>query len=160
MILINYKDFIGVSKLNENVQQAKQFLKNRALSDKKAKVKKEEDKEKVTLTEEEARRAETNVDFIKIRDMLRDNPGYVFAFTKFFFSDNVPFEELQSAYDDIKEYRSVIHTLPMPIDKYSAIVPDKTDKRPGFERLKDGWINYMVKLKENIWELLRLQKEK
>ena len=137
MILVNYKDFIGASKLNENVQQAKNFLKEKALLAKKAKVKKEEDREKVTLTKEEARRAESDPTFIKIRDMLRDNPGYVFTFVKFNVEDNVPFEELERTYLDIKEYRSVLHNLPMTIDKYADIEPSKDDKRNGFERLGD-----------------------
>ena len=137
MILVNYKDFIGASKLNENVQQAKNFLKEKALLAKKAKVKKEEDREKVTLTQEEARRAESDPTFIKIRDMLRDNPGYVFTFVKFNVEDNVPFEELERTYLDIKEYRSVLHNLPMTIDKYADIEPSKDDKRNGFERLGD-----------------------
>jgi len=136
MIFINYKDFIGSSKIDENVQQAKNFLKSRALEDKKSKAKKDE-KEKVSLTPDEIRRAETDPTFIKIRDMLRDNPGYVYTFVKFNKEDNVPFEELASTYNDIKEYRAVIHNLPMTIDKYVNIVPDESDKRNGYERLGD-----------------------
>lgn len=137
MILVNYKDFIGTSRIDENVQQAKNFLKSRALADKKSKVKKEEEKEKVSLTPDEIRRAETDPTFIKIRDMLRDNPGYVYTFVKFNVEDGVPFEELLSTYNDIKEYRAVLHNLPMTVDKYSNIVPDKSDSRNGFERLGD-----------------------
>lgn len=135
MIFTNYQNFLGELRIDENVQQAKVYLKKRALADKKSKTKKEDDT--LTLTPEESRRAENNADFIKIRDLLRDNPGYVFTFVKFFFEEEVPFEELKAVYDKIKEYRSVIHTLPMEITKYTDVVPTKADPRKGFERLGD-----------------------
>lgn len=132
MLFKNYQDFIGNFRVDENVQQAKIYLKKKALADKKIRTKKEDE----TLTTEESRRAESNPDFIKIRDMLRDNPGYVYTFTKFFFEYEVPFEELKDMYDKIKEYRSVISTLPMTIDKYAELEVGK-DGRNGFEVLGD-----------------------
>jgi hypothetical protein len=131
MLFKNYQEFIGSFRIDENVQQAKIYLRKKALADKKAKTKKEDE----TLTPEEGRRAETNPDFIKIKDMLRDNPGHVFAFTKFFFEEGVPFEELKAMYDTIKEYRSVIGNLPMTVDKYADV--ESKDGRTGFEMLGD-----------------------
>jgi hypothetical protein len=131
MLFKNYQEFIGSFRIDENVQQAKIYLRKKALADKKAKTKKEDE----TLTAEEGRRAETNPDFIKIKDMLRDNPGHVFAFTKFFFEEGVPFEELKAMYDTIKEYRSVIGNLPMTVDKYADV--ESKDGRTGFEMLGD-----------------------
>jgi hypothetical protein len=132
MLFKNYQEFIGSFRIDENVQQAKIYLKKRALADKKLKTKKEDE----TLTPEEIRRVENNPEFIKIRDMLRDNPGHVFAFTKFFFDEGVPFDDLKEMYDKIKEYRSVIGNLPMPVDKYADLEVGK-DGRKGFEVLGD-----------------------
>jgi Ankyrin repeats (3 copies) len=133
MLFKNYQEFIGSFKIDENVQQAKTFLKKRALAAKKEKTKKEDEQ----LTPEEIRRAENNPDFLKIKDLLKDNPGYVYPFTRFFFEEGVPFEELVNMFNKIKEYKQFISTLPMPVEKYADVVPDNNDKRKGFERLGD-----------------------
>lgn len=133
MLFKNYQEFASNFKIDENVQQAKIWMKKRALADKREKTKKED----ATLSPEEVRKVETNPEFIKIRDMLRDNPGYVYAFTRFFFEEEVPFDDLKDMYAKIKEHRAVISTLPMPVERYADIVPDENDKRKGFERLGD-----------------------
>ena len=69
--------------------------------------------------------------------MLKDNPGYVYTFTKFFFEEEVPLEELKTMYERIRENKAFISTLPMPVEKYADVVPSDTDKRKGFERLGD-----------------------
>lgn len=136
MLFTSYKEFIGENLINENVQQAKLFLVKRALAQKKESPKSKND-DSVELTPEEKRKAENDPNFLKIKNLLNDNPGYVFAFTKFFFEENVPFEELEEVYGKIKEYRSVLSSLPMSVDRYALVVPDKTDSRSGFERLGD-----------------------
>lgn len=133
MIFKKYQQFLGDFRIDENVQQAKIYLKKKALEVKKAKS----NNDKEILNPDEQRRAENNPYFLKIKDLLRDNPGYVYAFTKFFFEEEVPMESLSEVYNDIKEYRSVIHNLPMTIDRYPDVVPDKADSRKGFERLGD-----------------------
>ena len=133
MLFKNYQEFASNFKIDENVQQAKIWMKKRALADKRTKTKKED----ATLSPEEVRKVETNPEFIKIRDMLRDNPGYVYAFTRFFFEEEVPFDDLKDMYAKIKEHRAVISTLPMPVERYADITPDDKDKRKGFERLGD-----------------------
>ena len=130
--MINFKNFSENNSINENVQQAKIFLKKRLLASKKSKTGKDE-----TLTPEEQRRAENNPDFLKIKEMLRDNPGYVYSFTKFFFEEEVPFDELKAMYAKIKENRAVINTLPMRVEEYADIEPTSSDQRKGFERLGD-----------------------
>ena len=140
MRMINFKNFSATDSVNENVQQAKIFLKKRFLAAKKSKTGKEDE----TLTPEEQRRAETNPEFLKIKEMLRDNPGYVYAFTKFFFEEEVPFEELKAMYAKIKKNRAVINTLPMRVEEYADIEATSSDQRKGFERLGDD----MTKLEE------------
>ena len=80
--MINKKYFDFKDSLNENIQQAKVYLKNLALKKKKEAA--GETDQPVGLSAEEVRAAETNPMFTKIKDMCRDNPGYTFLFTKIF----------------------------------------------------------------------------
>jgi len=134
MLIKEYNNFFN-TRLNENVQAAKNYMKNLYLSQKKKKD------DSATLSPEEARRAENNADFLKIKDMLRDNPGYTYTFTKFFFDEKVAIDELKQAYDKLKEYRQSINQLSMTIDKYGDVVPTNEDPRKGFEILLDDIAN-------------------
>lgn len=137
MIIKKYSDFRN-NNVNENVQQAKSFLKKRALDAKKSKSK---EGEEVILSPEEIRHVETNPEFVKIKTMLNDNLGYVYTFVKFHFENNIPLEELVTLYDKIKEYKSILNLLPMTIDKYADSKVTDTDKRSGYERLIDDLEN-------------------
>lgn len=132
MLIRDYNRFFD-TRLNENVQAAKNFMKNLYLSKKREKSK----DEKVTLSPEEIRRAENNQDFLKIKEMLRDNPGYTYTFTKFFFDEQVAMPELEQAYHKLKELRQSLNQLSMPVDKYADVVPSNEDPRKGFEILLD-----------------------
>lgn len=137
MIHKNYFDF--KDGLNENIQQAKVYLKNLALKKKKDAA--GETDQPVGLSADEVRAAETNPNFIKIKDMCRDNPGYTYLFTKIFFEeyeeDPEKFTELQSFYNRIKSLGNSIKDLPMPLDRYAAIKPTPEDHRPISERIAD-----------------------
>lgn len=62
MLFKNYQEFASNFKIDENVQQAKIWMKKRALADKRTKTKKED----ATLSPEEVRKVETNPEFVKI----------------------------------------------------------------------------------------------
>ena len=130
----NYKD-----SLNENVQQAKVYLKNLALKKKKEAA--GETDQPVGLSAEEVRAAETNPSFIKIKDMCRDNPGYTYLFTKIFFEDfsgdNERYSDLENLYNRIKSLGNSVKDLPLPLDRYAAIKPTEQDQRPISERIDD-----------------------
>src|SRR5579864_3989211 len=134
MIFKKYSHFLGDYRINENVQQAKSYLRNRDLETKKkhSKIKDPEEIKKISLTPEEVRRAENNPEFIKIKEMLNAAPGYVYAFTKFHFDFGVELTELKALYDKMKEYNSLLSQLPMTVDKYADIVSDTNDQRNGF----------------------------
>ena len=137
--MINKKYFDFKDSLNENVQQAKVYLKNLALKKKKEAV--GETDQPVGLSAEEVRAAETNPMFIKIKDMCRDNPGYTYLFTKIFFEeykeDDERLVDLQNLYNEIKGLGNLVKELPMPIDRYAAIKPTPEDERPISERIQD-----------------------
>ena len=137
MLQKKYFDF--KDSLNENVQQAKVYLKNLALKKKKEAA--GETDQPVGLSAEEVRAAETNPNFIKIKDMCRDNPGYTYLFTKIFFEeykeDDERLVDLQNLYNEIKGLGNLVRELPMPIDRYAAIKPTPEDERPISERIQD-----------------------
>ena len=137
MLQKKYFDF--KDSLNENVQQAKVYLKNLAL--KKKKEASGETDQPIGLSAEEVRASETNPMFIKIKDMCRDNPGYTFLFTKIFFEeykeDGERLVDLQNLYNEIKGLGNLVRELPIPIDRYAAIKPTPEDERPISERIQD-----------------------
>jgi len=164
-MLTKYFDF--KESLNENVQQAKTYLKNKALKDKRAQIVEggesdEEELKKVGLTPIEVRQAENNPQFLKIKELLRDSPGYTYVFTKFFFEDLSELEpiqrleELKNLYTTLKDMRQSISQLPMPVDRYTTQKPTPEDPRGPYERLLDDlerlrgnrvttkWINQLL----------------
>ena len=108
MLQKKYFDF--KENLNENVQQAKVYLKNLALKKKKEAA--GETEGPVGLSADEVRAAETNPNFVKIKDMCRENPGYTYLFTKIFFDeykeDTEKFIDLQNLYNEIKGLGNLI----------------------------------------------------
>jgi len=142
MLQKKYFDF--KDSLNENVQQAKVYLKNLALKKKKATA--GETDKPVSLSADEVRAAETNPNFLKIKNLCKDVPGYTFLFTKIFFeeldpnqdySDQEKFLELQSLFDRVKSLGTMVKDLPMALDRYAAIKPTDDDQRPISERISD-----------------------
>jgi ankyrin repeat protein len=137
--MINKRYFDFKESLNENVQQAKVYLKNLALKKKKEAA--GETEGPVGLSADEVRAAETNPSFVKIKDMCRENPGYTYLFTKIFFDeykeDTEKFIDLQNLYNEIKGLGNLIKELPMPLDRYAAIKPTDDDQRPISERIQD-----------------------
>lgn len=154
----NFKD-----SLNENVQQAKVYLKNLALKKKKEAA--GETDQPIGLSVEEVRAAETNPSFIRIKDMCRENPGYTYLFTKIFFDemdgDAERFPELKEFHDDIKSLGNVVRDLPMPLDRYAAVKPTDSDNRGPYERLTDDLeqLKLQRKAKKFIDKLLPNQKQ-
>jgi len=137
--MINKRYFDFKENLNENVQQAKVYLKNLALKKKKEAA--GETEGPVGLSADEVRAAETNPNFIKIKDICRENPGYTYLFTKIFFDeykeDTEKFIDLQNLYNEIKGLGNLVKELPMPLDRYAAIKPTDDDQRPISERIQD-----------------------
>lgn len=130
----SWRDFGSETEfINENVQQAKTFLVKKAQQNKKEMTGKD-----TPLDEREIRMAENNPEFLKIKEMVRDNPNWTFLFTKFYFEDEIPFEELQTLYNRLREFRQNLNELPMAPERYATIEPDEKDQRTGYERLSDG----------------------
>jgi len=70
----------------------------------------------VKLTDEQIRSIEREPSFVKIRELLKDNPGYIYAFTYFYYVEMVTFQELENIYKKVIQYRDLLDRLPKRFD--------------------------------------------
>lgn len=70
----------------------------------------------IKLTDDQVRNIERNADFIKIRELLKDAPGYMYPFTYFYFVEMVSFTELENIYKKIGDYKDLLARLPKKFD--------------------------------------------
>jgi len=165
MKLFKYNQFLGEDSLNENLDKAKKFLKDRYILTTAAKeldlIKGElaaqiehGEKRSVTLndftpeqqaelrtkirgiklTDEQVRGIEREPDFIKLRELLKDNLGYLYSFTYFYFVEMVGMKELEDMYKDLLDNRQLLDKLPKKFDA-NFIDPNIPNN---FEKLVDG----------------------
>lgn len=150
-MLHNYLDF--KTSLNENVQRAKVYLKNKALKKKKEDIGQTD--QPVGLSADEVRAIENDSNFLKIKQMCRDNPGLTYLFTKIFYEDYEgdadKISEVQDFYNLIKSLGNSIKDLPQPLDSYAN--PQTTtgdmphDGRTISERINDDIENLRLEQK-------------
>lgn len=138
-MVTKYVNFQVDSNLNESAtQQAKTFMKNRAFRLKKESEPEVEGKP-VSLNPMEVKKAENDPDFLKIKNMLTENPGYTYLFTKFFFEDLSELEpeqryaDLKSLYNTLKDMRQSIAQLPMPVDRYASQAANEEEEKKSKE---------------------------
>ena len=80
--------------LFENLQQAKSILKTNEIP-------------------------ENNKNFLIIKDLLKDNLGYIGWFTKMFFEFGIALDDLKELYRIISSESEIITGLPKPVISYS-----------------------------------------
>lgn len=88
----------------------------------------------IKISDEQARNIERDSDFIKLREMLKDNLGYIYPFTYFYYVEMVEFEELEKIYKDLIEYKHLLNKLPKKFDSNFI----DTNINNNFEKLVDG----------------------
>jgi hypothetical protein len=117
------KSYNNIEELNENVQQAKTYIRNAALKNKKERMGSKEG-ETVGLSQEEIRAADNNPSFQKVLTLVKDAQPLAYVFTKFFFEDLAEMEEddriseLRGLLDKLKRLRSSLPNLPMSVERY------------------------------------------
>src|ERR1035437_8169611 len=147
MKLFKYNQFLGETPLNENLDKAKRFLKDRFILNAAAEQLKmvtpvmkhelshdekraltladftpeqqDEIKKKMylmKLTPDQIRNIERAPEFMKIRELLKDNPGYIYAFTYFYYIEMVAFTELENIYKKLGQYKELLDRLPKKFD--------------------------------------------
>ncbi|MCK9475630.1 MAG: hypothetical protein M0R46_06920 [Candidatus Muirbacterium halophilum] len=103
----------------------------------------------IKLTDQQVKDIERDPDFRKIRILTveldndnakkytleRDNTGWVYAFTYFYFIENITIEELKDAYKNLLEYKDLLDKLPKKFDSnfIDPTIPNN------FEILIDGF---------------------
>lgn len=187
MILKRFTDFrknyngIG-DQLNENIQQAKTYIRNMALNKKKTKLKdsspelSKEEIAAVGLSKAEVAAADNQEEFQKILAVVKDSPGLAYLFTKIYYehldepSPERKIESLVYLLGRLKKHRNSLGELPMSPDRYvSKAACDEEDlkseqegrqKRSAYERLDDDLTKLEGKIVTNKWigDLLSFQK--
>jgi hypothetical protein len=110
--LLNFSQWANSTVLNENVKAAKSYL-----------IKRYAEKNKIEeITPEVEQKAVNNKAYNKIREVLKGNDGYVYAFVKFHFDHGATVSDLEDLYAKIKENAGSLNTLPMTIEEYSKEV--------------------------------------
>lgn len=107
--ILNFSQWANSTVLNENVKAAKSFLVKRYA----------ELRDINEITPETEQEALKNKSYEKIREMLKGNDGYVYAFVKFHFDHAASLSELEELYKKIKDNAGSLNSLPMTIEEYS-----------------------------------------
>lgn len=132
MKLKRYNSFLSI---DENVAQAKKYLLDKYLKDSGAK--------KEDLKPEQIKQLERMPDYVKIRDLVSRNPGWTYVFTRFFFEDEIPFNELEALYNKLVELKPLLVRLPKAVDKYIEPEERNGSKRTAYEDLSDDLENIL-----------------
>lgn len=149
MIIRKYSKFLDAKLINENLEAARTYLRKRILEEEK----KKNPELKFTLADlktyqkgsrtsrlpvaEKLLAVDNDPQFVKLREILKDNQGWLFSFTKFLFEDGATLEELQSLINRIREKSPEDTKLLKPADSYASITRTPQDNRNGYEHLID-----------------------
>jgi hypothetical protein len=176
MKLHKYNQFLGEKPLNENLDKAKKFLKDRFIISTAVKdldlltgelaaqmehgekrtltlkdftpEQQEELRKKIReikLTDEQVRNIEREPDFAKLRELLKDNLGYLYNFTYMYFVEMVSFDEIKSMYEKVLSYGSLLDKLPKKFDanfidinipNNSEVLIDGLDSLEDYKKIK------------------------
>lgn len=149
MIIRSYSRFYDSKLIMENLEAARTYLRKRILEEEK----KKDPELKFSLADlktyqkgkregripvaERMLAVDSDPQFSKLREILKDNQGWLFSFTKFLFEDGATLEELQALINRIREKSPEDTKLLKPADSYASISPNTTDRRTGYEHLID-----------------------
>lgn len=135
--------------INENVDQAKTYMKNRLLAQKRERQP-DQDPKTIGLTPNEVRMAENDSEFRKVREVCGSDLQLVFTFTKFYFEDLIeqePQQRLDELRNLIPRLKDPALELPRPLTTYVSKAADAEERqlaeqegrsyRKAFERLID-----------------------
>ena len=107
--ILTFKQWTGSIRLNENVKAAKQELIKRYVEQNKIEE----------ITPEVEQKAVDNRAYNKIREIVKGNDGYVYAFLLFYLDHKASIDNLEELYNKIKSNAGALNTLPMTIEEYS-----------------------------------------
>ena len=127
--ILTFKQWTGSIRLNENVKAAKQELIKRYVEQNKIEE----------ITPEVEQKAVDNRAYNKIREIVKGNDGYVYAFLLFYLDHKASIDNLEELYNKIKSNAGALNTLPMTIEEYSK--QELVNGVNPFEALMDQFYN-------------------
>ncbi len=144
--ILNFSQWARSRSLNENVKAAKNEL-----------VKRYAEKNKIEeITPEIEKAAIDNKTYNKIREMLKGNDGYVYAFLLFHLDHGASLNSLEDLYQKIKENAGSLNSLPMSIEEYSK--QESVNGVNPFEALMDQFHN-IVERRKYRWIIDKVNRE-
>jgi hypothetical protein len=104
------------------------------------------------ISDEEVRSIERDPEFIKLKEMIQANIGFLYNFVYMYYVEMTPLNEIEAMYKDVIEYKSLMDrfkTMPeigrkFDINFIDINLPSEKDHRTNAEILADG----LEKLKE------------
>jgi hypothetical protein len=128
----------------------------------------------VRVSDEQVRELEKNPDFIKLRELLQPNIGYLYNFVYMFFVEGIPYEEVERLYALLIEYKDLLERLskkfdinfideniPNPSNNHTnaEILSDELDKLGEYRKVKKIIDTLPPKLKKAANSATELQME-
>lgn len=120
------------------------------------------------ISEEEIHQIERDPEFLKLREILKDNIGYLYNFTYMYYVEMVTLEEIQSMYNRLLEYKDLLNQLPKKfnvafidtkINNNSEILVDGLDKLEDYRKVKKVIDKLTSELKKDYKKAAEGQKE-
>jgi hypothetical protein len=93
----------------------------------------------VRLTDDQVRNLERNEEFVKLRELLQPNIGYLYNFVYMYFIEGISYEEVERLYALLIEHKDVLERLPKKFDInfIDESIPNETNNHTNAEILSD-----------------------
>ncbi len=93
----------------------------------------------VRLTDDQVRNLERNEEFVKLRELLQPNIGYLYNFVYMYFVEGISYEEIERLYALLIEHKDVLERLPKKFDInfIDESIPNETNNHTNAEILSD-----------------------
>jgi len=97
------------------------------------------------ISEEEIHQIERDPEFLKLREIFKDNIGYLYNFTYMYYVEMVSLEDIQSMYNTMLEYKDLLNHLPKKFDirfidtkstNNNEVLLDGLDKLDDYRKVK------------------------
>ncbi len=100
----------------------------------------------IRLTEDQVRSIERDPEFLKLRELINDNIGYLYNFVYMYYVEMIPYTEIEALYKDVLEFRPLLDKLKdiekigknFDINFIDTTIPNEKEHRTNAEILAEG----------------------
>ena len=100
----------------------------------------------IRLSDEQIRGLERDPEFIKLRELIKDNIGYLYNFVYMYYVEMTPYNEIEALYNDVLEFRPLLDRLKdietvgkkFDINFIDPTIPNEKEHRTNSEILTEG----------------------